>query len=161
MCLYYYCETSINPFQIRKVRLNHRKDPSLFTKAPLIPYLGYQEQEFPLLLFVQNLLHTWDTSLAAVPKSIVEQILKQSVKSFRNLLAFLTIIIKVELNNGSQRSAHEGSGLMKVRHHMPCPSIWSLNRSQSSEWGSTAPFQAVPLSTHTSSLLTKGSCTFI
>lgn len=82
MCLYYYCETSINPFQIRKVRLNHRKDPSLFTKAPLIPYLGYQEQEFPLLIFVQNLLHTWDTSLAAVPKSIVEQILKQSVKSF-------------------------------------------------------------------------------
>lgn len=128
--------------------LNHRKDPSLFTKAALIPYLGYQEQEFPLLISVQNLLHTWDTSLAEVPKSIVVQILKQSVKSFLNLLAFRTIIIKVELNNDSQRSAHEGSGLLKVKHHMPCPSIWSPNRSQSSEWGSRAPFQAAPPSTH-------------
>lgn len=63
-CLYYYCETSVNPFQVSRVMLNHRKDPSLFTKMPLFPYLGSGEQEFPLLISVQNLPHTWDMDLA-------------------------------------------------------------------------------------------------
>lgn len=128
--------------------LNHRKDPSLFTKAPLIPYLGSQEQEFPLLISVQNLPYTWDTDLAGVPKSIVVQIQKQSVKSFLNLHAFLTIIIKGELNNDSQRVVRGGSGPLKVKHHMPCSSSWNPDRSQNSEQGSTAPFQAGPLFTH-------------
>lgn len=52
--------------------LNHRKDPSLFTKMPLFPYQGSEEQELPLLISVQNLPHIWDTDLAGVPKSIVE-----------------------------------------------------------------------------------------
>lgn len=145
---YYYCEASINPFHVSRVMLNHRKDPSLFTKAPLIPYLGSREQELPLLISVQNLPHTWDMDLAGVPISIVVQIQKQSVKSFLNLHAFLTIIIKGELNNDSQRSVHGGSGPLKVKHHMPCSSTQTPNRRQSSGRGSTAPFQAVPLSTY-------------
>lgn len=71
MCLYCYCETRINPFQVSRLMLNHRKDPSLFTKMPLFPYLGSGKQEFPLLISVRNLPHTWDTDLAGVHKSIV------------------------------------------------------------------------------------------
>lgn len=148
MCLYYHCETSINPFQVSRVMLNHRKDPSLFTKAPLIPYLGSGEQEFPLLISVQNLPHAWDIDLAGVPRSIVVQIQKQSVKSFLNLHAFLTIIIKGELNNDSCRGGHGGSGPLKGKQHMPCSSTQTHKRSQRSQRGSTAPFQAVLLSTH-------------
>lgn len=44
--------------------------------------------------------------LAGIPKSIVVQIQKQSVKSFLNLRVFLTII-KGELNKDSQRGVHE------------------------------------------------------
>lgn len=129
--------------------LNHRKDPSLFTKAALVPYLGSREQEFPLLISVQNLPHTRDTDLAGVPKAIVVQIQKQSVKSFLNLHAFLTVIIeKGELNDDSWRGVHGGSGPLEAKHHMPCSSTWAPNRSQSSKRGSTAPFQAVPLPTH-------------
>lgn len=73
--------------------LTHRKDPFLFTKAPLIPYLSSLEQEFPLLVSVQNLPHAWDVDLAAVPKSVVVQIQKQSVKSFLNFHAFLRVIM--------------------------------------------------------------------
>lgn len=47
----------------QRVMLTHRKDLSLFTKAPLVPYLGSLEQEFPLLISVQNCLthgtQTW------------------------------------------------------------------------------------------------------
>lgn len=125
VCLYYYCETNINPFHVSKVMLNYRKDPSLFTKTPLFPYLGSGEQEFPLLISVLNLPHTWDTDLAGVPKSIVVQIQKQSVKSFLNLHVFLTItiIIKGELSNGSWRGVNGGSDPLEVKHHMPFLSI--------------------------------------
>lgn len=73
--------------------LTHRKDLFLFTKAPLISYLCSLEQEFPLLISVQNLPHAWDIDLAGVPRSIVVQIQKQSVKSFLNLHAFPRVII--------------------------------------------------------------------
>jgi len=148
MCLYYYCESNINPFQVSRVVLNHRKDPSLFTKAPLIPYLRSQGHEFPLLVSVQNLLHTWDTDLAGVPASIVVQIQKRSVKSFLNLFPFLTIIIKGESSNDSGRGVHGGSGPLKVKHHMPCSGTRTPNRRQSSKQYSTVPFPAMPLSTH-------------
>lgn len=123
---------------------NHRKDPSLFTKAPLIPYLSSQEQEFPLLISVQNLPHTWDTDLAGVPKSIVEQIQKQSVKSFLNLRAFLTIIIKGELMTVRgvlmEAQAHRKSS---ITCHVPPPGPKPELRA-----GQHSAFQAVPLSTH-------------
>lgn len=117
--------------------LTHRKDPFLFTKAPLIPYLSSVEQEFPLLISVQNLPHAWDTDLAEVPISIVVQIQKQSPKSFLNLHAFLRVIInKGELNDGGKvicgesgntiwtghtLDSHQNPGLQAGQHcSLPC-----------------------------------------